>query len=955
MIKGTPSPDAHQFYITHCARSDSVLHTVGFSVRAASTGSNDPELLKLAMEYPAYELPMEMWAKKPKRSMAPRRLARIETPRGVMMVHTSYLEKDTMNRDRSYFSHVVLLPSQSPTEVLESWGANLWRTDYSTGETKDLPRPALSLSSGPALSPEFVSNFLASQDLGEVVSLAEGCWNETLRQDPKARRELVGRVVCGIIRASAADRGRNRLYIHAEPGVVAALIYAAAQLLPPTVVDKLTFTTFEPAHRGLKEFKRALAVGTYLAQPNRGLDSDLVHQSAYVVDCFQLDRSSPQLLGPLPVGVEKLLDLAAEGRWEVLGKVHSVCGKTVSVPEDLERPISLASALDRLEQGKRSPSDLIFIQQDEMGRKSLQKNQEDLWPHILKLALDEGQHRDSIRHAYRVWFAEDKRILKIAKDAFGALQKGDVPIWEAHWHLVRSVLDQPKCTAAMEYLLVNHHEAIFQMNLQLRSAMRATLKGRELVGQKALASLFDPISLDELEELLNDKTLAPGTVANAAYAARCKVESEMHERVLNFLDSASPEALGEYAKLTLKNRYNFPEIARELFYMNDQGDAPYLDRLLDSFSKYVTPDDWLWFVDESLLRVSDQEQIIAATMLRHNRLSKLLLTVCQEEGAKPLWGMIANMFTINFLGRTNARYVLQELTEFRELMRKNGLNEEVPFTPLVKKRLQAAELIQAVFAKGFEASKGEIDVDRKQILEAFKAFESNPDKVLDNFFKWFSYYENPGCLNKIDQIAYIFLVCIPQSNGDFEKNRHSLERWIKLFANSDQEFQKESQKYFFKYLAPQKKPEQSLELLKEFSTKLNRDVLANFVMVYSKSAYKKSSRKKNGGRRWMHTKVLITGGILVVIAVMVITLWSSKGTPDTPPVAESTPSDKREDPSNSQARKDPGSAGKKPVGTPSTPPQVEANAIKSPTVSKDPGMSNPIEKPPPAQGVGGAK
>ena len=325
MSTGSQSPGPHQFYITHCARSDSVLNTVGFSVRAASTGSNDPVLVKLAMEYPAYELPMEMWAKKPDRSLAPRRLARVKTPQGVMVVHTSYLEKDTMNRDRSYFSHVLLLPSASPIDVLESWNTDHWATDYRTGEPMELPPAAEPLPAGSALSREAVVEFLTSTDLGPAGSLAVGCWNDTLQRNHTFRRDLVGRVMHGILRAEQ-DPVRNRLYIHAEPGVVAALIYAAAQLLPPYAVADLTFTTFEPAHRGLKEFKRALVVGTYLAQPNRGLDADLVQQRGYVVDCFHPDRGSSQLLGSLPAGIEKLLDLAAEGQWKVIETVHYFCG-----------------------------------------------------------------------------------------------------------------------------------------------------------------------------------------------------------------------------------------------------------------------------------------------------------------------------------------------------------------------------------------------------------------------------------------------------------------------------------------------------------------------------------------------------------------------------------------------------------------------------------------------------
>ena len=164
----------HQFYVTHCARTDSVLNTVGFSVRASS--STEPGLLKSAMEYPAYELPMDMWAKKPGRSEAPRRLARVRVDGGVMVVHTSYLEKDTMNRDRSYFTHVVLLPEARPADVLKSWNSEGWMTDYASGQDKALKAPRGLMPPGSEVSDKALGEFLTAKDLGQSGPLARAVW-----------------------------------------------------------------------------------------------------------------------------------------------------------------------------------------------------------------------------------------------------------------------------------------------------------------------------------------------------------------------------------------------------------------------------------------------------------------------------------------------------------------------------------------------------------------------------------------------------------------------------------------------------------------------------------------------------------------------------------------------------------------------------------------------------------
>ena len=110
-----------QFYVTHCTTSDSVLNNPGYTVRAAS--ATDPDTLDAAFRYPPYELPIDMWRDLPPVALAPRRLARTEHPDGgVWAVHSSYLEKDTVDRDRSYFSHLMLLPAADPATVLRSWG-----------------------------------------------------------------------------------------------------------------------------------------------------------------------------------------------------------------------------------------------------------------------------------------------------------------------------------------------------------------------------------------------------------------------------------------------------------------------------------------------------------------------------------------------------------------------------------------------------------------------------------------------------------------------------------------------------------------------------------------------------------------------------------------------------------------------------------------------------------------
>src|SRR5262245_47591197 len=252
--------------------ADSVLNNPGYTVRAASPG--DSSLLETAFHYPPYELPIEMWKDLPPVDLTPRRLARTEHgSRGnVWVVHSTYLAKDTVGRDRSYFSHLLLLPSADPAAVLKSWDSSGWAKSYPPGAPKELKKEEARLPLGTLVNEENLTRFLNDTPPGRT-ELGMTVCPTRLRSSAGDRRDLFARVLQAILLLDAEeDEDRRRLYIHAEPGLVALMLYGAVRLLPQQVVGNLTFTTFEPYHRNIREYKLAQVVGTLIGNPEKGLD-----------------------------------------------------------------------------------------------------------------------------------------------------------------------------------------------------------------------------------------------------------------------------------------------------------------------------------------------------------------------------------------------------------------------------------------------------------------------------------------------------------------------------------------------------------------------------------------------------------------------------------------------------------------------------------------------------------
>ena len=317
--------EGDQFYVTHCTTSDSVRNEAGYTVRASSM--TNATALEAAFRYPPYELPIDMWKNAPSVTEAPRRLARTAAPGGgVWTVHSAYIPKDSVGRDRSYFSHLLRFASVDTAAVLRSWSADEWVTSYPPGAPKSLPGK-VRLPVGPLVSDDALTMFLGDPPMGPSELSVTVC-PMRLRGAAGERRDLFARVFYAVLQV--AEDNNRRLYIHAEPGVVALLLYGAVRLLPNSMLTDLTFSTYEPYHRNIRDYKLARVVGTYLGPGSQGLGADLITPRTIALDTFHPAKSSPELRKPLaellPPGMSDLIKLVARGGWAQVDEIHKSVG-----------------------------------------------------------------------------------------------------------------------------------------------------------------------------------------------------------------------------------------------------------------------------------------------------------------------------------------------------------------------------------------------------------------------------------------------------------------------------------------------------------------------------------------------------------------------------------------------------------------------------------------------------
>jgi hypothetical protein len=651
MAKPSQPAVGEQFYVTHCATADSVLNNPGYTVRAAS--ADDRDALESAFRYPPYELPIDMWRDLPPVERAPRRLARtLDAESRVWVAHSAHLAKDSVGRDRSYFSHLFLMPGAEPRAVLESWGAPDWATEYKPGAPKQLSAGAL--PEGELVGEAALTAFLSATPSGPT-ELSLCVCPERLRADPAARRAVLERALHAVLLRAEAPEARRRLYVHAEPGLVALALYAAVRLLPASVTQGLTFSTFEPYHRNIREYKLADVVGTYLGVLNKGLDADLGTARGFVLDTFDLARSSPELRGPLPAGIGELLDLVEGNDWHLLKRVRDDVGAGAAGLAAAGAAVRRARLVAKLavdskalekgtfkkENEAATVDDLLALRAEPLAAPDLGAHADAVWEKVHR-----HLHRADVRAAFRELIAAPARVKELWIEAVDALLNENYRAWDARWPVVREAGGREEAARRLKKLVGDDNEdRLRKQPTDMRAKMRAACTD---VGLFPSRGLLVPVGLGELEPLL------AGTHDQAGYTAfvilapddfgwlnhlQPPVREQMRARAKQFLYAAPLPAFAAYvrgARAYLNTDSHFLDV---LFDPHSAPAAALLSRVLAS--NVLEPSHWLKLYDSAGLTQNEWGEFL----LEGNHLSGFLVGLGGDGTRTDVWAGYLDQLT----------------------------------------------------------------------------------------------------------------------------------------------------------------------------------------------------------------------------------------------------------------------------------------------------------------------
>ncbi len=419
-----------QLYVTHCLYGEGVAGAAGFGVRASST--LNPLLMRFAVEYPAHECPPGLDGAE---ADGLRRLALVRVPGGrTALIHSVARQRDDGGRANDFLSHFVFATGLDVRDALASWGSPEWAAECAGDLDKEIP-PLTDLPRGGPIGDGAVSTFLQAPSLATDPGSETSSCPRRLVEDRVRRRQLLTMVLRGCLRVVEAGpaAARGRLYLLAEPGLVALLLYAAARLLPRGVAASLTFSTYENAMTTLRAYRHAQIVGTWMSDPARGLDPDFFRTCGYALDTFNY-RFSDELAASEDAALDEWVELASRGEWATIDRLHALLGETTTSVVSYKEGAKAARLAKRLSTGQASDEDLLALKQYTWGPALLAEHEAEVWPIVRDSSLGNPRVRKEYADLLRAHLPELEVQVALA---LRADSPGD---WQPYWRLLWTLL-----------------------------------------------------------------------------------------------------------------------------------------------------------------------------------------------------------------------------------------------------------------------------------------------------------------------------------------------------------------------------------------------------------------------------------------------------------------------------------------------------------------------------------
>ncbi len=442
----------HQLYFTHCTQSNSCDGIAGYSLRARSAGSEP--WCDFVRRFPAPMRPESLrTVERP--SELPRQLALLRPHNGtVALLHSNFLDRDTLGRPTNFFRHVLVDDDSagkgvSLFEALQTWDSTEWTSVCAESAPKTLPtRPHIPIP-GP-LGRDSVTAFLASDSRTDGEHHLNAVTIPERLSSAGERRRLVNLVIGGLLDVSAGQEGRprrERLVLHAEPGLAVVLLACAATLLPEELLRDVTFTSYVASGTRLREYRESTVIGTFV--DGCGGDVEVNAETGLLVDTFHSGQSvgvtEQAWIGLLIdsfVNPRASLDVPGLHEFARLGgglterTLREACELkddyrlvTASGHHSHTNPKSCLDAFRRLKDSRLGDAVL------NRGGASGQGNN-GCWSHLRKVCLKD----DAAVESFRKWLALPDQLEELRREVQLALDENRVPDWKARWELLLKIV-----------------------------------------------------------------------------------------------------------------------------------------------------------------------------------------------------------------------------------------------------------------------------------------------------------------------------------------------------------------------------------------------------------------------------------------------------------------------------------------------------------------------------------